>query len=221
MNLSQCVKVAQEKSATLLLKDFGLAIAFILLVVFVLRLTMKWMVKLTPKGGQLKDVFLYVVVLGFMSSPRMTGIFNIFLLFGPFILGLVVPDGPPLGSALVEKLDPVVSGLFLPLFASTYGIRIDLSYLKESISLALPLSCKMPVRDSLALAFIMITKGIVEMGLYSFLNDNMDTFAFVSIIIVLLASIVPVLVKSLYDPSRKYVGYHKRSIMHSKLNEEL
>ncbi|WRX16527.1 Cation/H+ exchanger - like 10 [Theobroma cacao] len=245
MNLSQWVKVAQEKSATLVLKDFGLAIAFFLVVAFVLRPGMKWMVKRTPEGGQIKDVFLYAVILGFMSSPRITGIFNIFLLSGPFILGLAVPDGPPLGSALVEKLDPVVSGLFLPLFASTCGMRIDLSYLKESkeyaqhqaiaaavalivkfgVSLALPLLCKMPMRDSLALACIMMSKGIVEMASYSFLNDNMvisqDVFAFMSIIIVLLASIVPLLVKRLYDPSRKYVGYQKRSIIHSKLNEEL
>ncbi|KAK6241116.1 hypothetical protein SCA6_006505 [Theobroma cacao] len=245
MNLSQWVKVAQEKSATLVLKDFGLAIAFFLVVAFVLRPGMKWMVKRTPEGGQIKDVFLYAVILGFMSSPRITGIFNIFLLFGPFILGLAVPDGPPLGSALVEKLDPVVSGLFLPLFASTCGMRIDLSYLKESkeyaqhqaiaavvalivkfgVSLVLPLLCKMPMRDSLALACIMMSKGIVEMASYSFLNDNMvisqDVFAFMSIIIVLLASIVPLLVKRLYDPSRKYIGYQKRSIIHSKLNEEL
>ncbi|XP_007020975.2 PREDICTED: cation/H(+) antiporter 4 [Theobroma cacao] len=245
MNLSQWVKVAQEKSATLVLKDFGLAITFVLVVVFVLRPGMKWMVRRTPEGGQIKDVFLYAVILGFMSSPRINEFFNIFLLFGPFILGLAVPDGPPLGSALVEKLDPVVSGLFLPLFASTCGMRIDLSYLKKSteyaqnqaiaavvavifkfgVSLALPLLCKMPLRDSLALAFIMITKGIVEMGSHSFLFDNMvisqDLFAFMSIIIILLASIVPILVKRLYDPSRKYIGYQKRSIMHSKLKEEL
>ncbi|EOX98371.1 Cation/H+ exchanger 4, putative [Theobroma cacao] len=226
-------------------QGFWTAIAFFIVVAFVLRPGMKWMVKRTPEGGQIKDVFLYAVILGFMSSPRITGIFNIFLLFGPFILGLAVPDGPPLGSALVEKLDPVVSGLFLPLFASTCGMRIDLSYLKESkeyaqhqaiaaavalivkfgVSLALPLLCKMPMSDSLALACIMMSKGIVEMASYSFLNDNMvisqDVFAFMSIIIVLLASIVPLLVKRLYDPSRKYVGYQKRSIIHSKLNEEL
>ncbi|XWS16920.1 hypothetical protein CRYUN_Cryun33cG0023000 [Craigia yunnanensis] len=48
-----------------------------------------------------------------------------------------------------------------------------------------------------------------------------DIFAFMSIFIILVASIGPILVKSLYDPSRKYVCYQIRSIMHSKFDEEL
>ena len=192
MNISQWVKVWLAKGITVVLVDFGRAIGFVLVVVFVLRPLVKWIVRRTPDAGQIKDVFFYCVILAFMMTPRITELFSIFVLFGPFILGLAVPDGPPLGSALVEKLDPVISGLFLPLFASTCGMRIDLSYLKNSnpyardqaiaavvtlivkfgISLVLPLLFKMPTRDSLALAFIMITKGIVEMGSYSFLNDT-------------------------------------------------
>ncbi|XP_022751631.1 cation/H(+) antiporter 4-like [Durio zibethinus] len=245
MNISQWVKIGLEKGIEVVLVDCGLAIVFVLVVVFVLRPLMKWIVRRTPPAGQIKDVFFYCVILVFMMSPRITELFHIFLLLGPFILGLAVPDGPPLGSALVEKLDPIISGLFLPLFATTCGMRIDLSYLKKSnlyarhqaiaavvtlivkfgVSLVLPLLFNMPTRDSLALAFIMITKGIVEMGSYSILNDNRgiseDIFAFMSIFIILVASIVPIFVKSLYDPSRKYVCYQKRSIMHSKLNEEL
>ncbi|XWS27281.1 hypothetical protein CRYUN_Cryun26dG0101600 [Craigia yunnanensis] len=245
MNISQWVKLWLAEGITVVLVDFGQAIGFVLVVVFVLRPLVKWIVRRTTEAGQIKDVFFYCVILAFMMSPRITELFSIFVLFGPFILGLAVPDGPPLGSALVEKLDPVISGLFLPLFASTCGMRIDLSYLKNSnpyardqaiaavvtlivkfgVSLVLPLICKMPTRDSLALAFILITKGIVEMGSYSFMNDTRiiseDIFAFMSIVIILVASIVPILVKSLYDPSRKYVSYQKRSIMHSKLDEEL
>ncbi|XVE71742.1 hypothetical protein DITRI_Ditri10aG0176300 [Diplodiscus trichospermus] len=245
MNISQWVKIGLEKGTGEALLDSGLAISFVLVVVFVLRPTMKWTVRRTPEGGRLKDVSLYTVILSFMMSVRVTEVFRVFLLFGPFILGLAVPAGPPMGSALVEKLDPIVSGLFMPLFASTCGMRIDLSYLKSYnlfakhqaiaavvtlivkfvVSLALPLLYKMPTRDSLALALIMISKGIVELGSYSFLNDarvvSEDIFAFTTIIIILIASIVPILVKSLYDPSRKYVCYQKRSIMHSKPNEEL
>ncbi|XVE63440.1 hypothetical protein DITRI_Ditri07aG0020900 [Diplodiscus trichospermus] len=244
MNISQWVRLGLEKR-TQVLMNCGMAIAFVLVLVFVLRPVMKWAVRRTPEAGQIEDIFFYGVILAFMMSPRITELFGIFLLFGPFLLGLAVPDGPPLGSALVEKLDPVVSGMFLPLFASTCGMRIDLSYLKNSnlfarnqaiaavatlivkfgVSLVLPLLCKMPTRDSLALAFILITKGIVEMGSYSFLNDTRaiseDIFAFMSIFIILVASMVPILVRSLYDPSRKYVCYQKRSIMHSKLDEEL
>ncbi|MBA0699049.1 hypothetical protein Goari_000719, partial [Gossypium aridum] len=174
-----------------------------------------------------------------------TKLFRVYFLFGPFILGLAVPDGPPLGSALVEKLDPIISGLFLPIFATTCGLRFDPSYFKDStkfahhqaigavvtllikfvVSLLVPLLCKMPTRDSFALAFIMISKGIVEMGSYSIMNDSRviseDIFTHMTIVIILVASIVPILVKKLYDPSRKYLCFQKRTIMNSKLNQEL
>ncbi|XVF34304.1 hypothetical protein REPUB_Repub18cG0048000 [Reevesia pubescens] len=247
LTIFQLVKVGVEQNISVAVKQCGMTICYVLLLVLVLRPGMKWMVRRTPEGGQIKDIFLYTVVLVFMMTPRLTKIFNVFILFSPFLLGLAVPDGPPLGSALVEKFDPVISGLFLPLFATTCGMRIDLSYLntrkanqfakdqaiaaavtlivKFVASLMLSLLCKMPTRDSLALAFILITKGIVEMGSYSFLTDSRviseDIFAFMSIFIIVIASIVPIIVRSLYDPSRRYVCYQKRSIMHSKHNEEL
>ncbi|TYH34095.1 hypothetical protein ES332_D13G105500v1 [Gossypium tomentosum] len=239
------VKTGFEKGRKEALIDFGLAMLFIVIVVFVLRPAMKWMVKRTPEAGQIKDICFYLVILTFMMSPRFTDLFRIYFLYGPFIFGLAVPDGPPLGSALVEKLDPVISGLFLPIFATTCGLRFDLSYFKNSnlfayhqvlgamvaliikfgVSLLVPLLCKMPTRDSLALAFIMISKGIVEMGSYSIMNDNRviseDIFAHMTIVIILVASIVPILVKRLYDPSRKYLCFQKRTIMNSRLNQEL
>ncbi|XVF52594.1 hypothetical protein PTKIN_Ptkin05aG0031000 [Pterospermum kingtungense] len=247
-NIGQWVKSGFEEKAIDVLQDCGWAIGFVLVLVFVLRPLMKLIVKLTPEAGHIKDIFFYLIIVTFLVSPKFTELFHIFLLFGPFVLGLAVPDGPPLGSDLVEKLDPVISGLFLPLFATTCGMRIEFSHLeslkkidgfathqavaavvtltvKFVVSLVLSLSCNMPTRDSLALAFILIAKGIVEMGSYSYLNDTMviseDIFAFMSIFIILVASIVPIIVKKLYDPSRKYIGYRKKSIMNSKLNEEL
>ncbi|OMO53087.1 Cation/H+ exchanger [Corchorus capsularis] len=238
-------KVADKGAILSVVEEIGLTIAFVVIVFLVFRPGMKWMVRRTPQGGQINDVFVIAVILVFMLTPAITSIFRVFIVMGSFILGLAVPDGPPLGSTLVEKLDPLVSGLFLPLFASTCGMRIEMLHLLRSneyaktqviaalvtlivkflVSLGLPLLWKMPTRDSFALAFIMITKGIVEMGTYSLLFDNGiisgDLFAIMSIIIVLLASIVPLFVKILYDPAKKYIGYEERSIYHSKLNEEL
>ena len=44
---------------------------------------------------------------------------------GPYILGLAIPDGPPLGSAIASKLDCFVSGVFLLLFVTTRVLRVD------------------------------------------------------------------------------------------------
>jgi hypothetical protein len=48
-----------------------------------------------------------------------------------------------------------------------------------------------------------------------------QTYALSSLSILLTAVILPILVKMLYDPSRKYAGYQVRDILHCKRNSEL
>ncbi|GMJ12719.1 cation/H+ exchanger 4 [Hibiscus trionum] len=225
--------------------DIGMATLFIFIVLFVLRPVMKWVVNHTPEAGQIKDICFYFVVATFMIAPRISHYLQLNPKYGAIIFGLSVPDGPPLGSALVEKLDPITSGLFLPIFTSTCGMRFNLTDIKHpnqfakdhaigsmvtlvvkfGVSLVLAVSCRMPVRDSLAFALIMIYRGTVEIGSYSAMYDKQvmsgDLFGYMTIMIVSVASVVPVLVKWLYDPSRKYLCFQKRTIMNSKLNQEL
>ncbi|GMJ12722.1 cation/H+ exchanger 4 [Hibiscus trionum] len=239
------VKSRIQRGTIVVLIDIGMATLFILIVVFVLRPLMKWVVNHTPEAGQIKDMCFYFVILAFMMSPKVAHILHLNPKYGAIIFGLAVPDGPPLGSALVEKLDPLTSGLFLPIFSSTCGMRFNLADIKHpnqfakdhaigsmvtlvvkfGVSLVLAMFCKMPIRDSLALALIMISKGIIEIGSYSIMYDSSvlsgDLFGYLTVMIVLIASVVPVLVKWLYDPSRKYLCFQKRTIMNSKLNQEL
>ncbi|KAK8563042.1 hypothetical protein V6N12_011103 [Hibiscus sabdariffa] len=233
-----------QRGALAVLIDIGMASIFMFIVLFVLRPVMKWVVNHTPEASQINDICFYFVVLAFMLSPRVGEYFHINPKYGLIIFGLAVPDGPPLGSALVEKLDPITSGLFLPIF-TTCGMRFNLAAIKRpnlyakdhalgatlalvikfGVSLVLAVSCKMPLRDSLALALIMISKGIVEIGSYSVMYDKQvisdALFCYLTIMIVSVASIVPILVKRLYDPSRKYLCSQKRTILNSKLNQEL
>lgn len=48
-----------------------------------------------------------------------------------------------------------------------------------------------------------------------------NVYAFNIILVVLIAVAAPIILKLLYDPSRKYVGYAKRSITHSNVYDEL
>ncbi|GMJ12717.1 CATION/H+ EXCHANGER 8 [Hibiscus trionum] len=225
--------------------DLGPATLFTFIVLFVLRPVMKWVVNHTPEAGQIKDMCFYFVVATFMIAPRGAFKLNLDPKYGAIFFGLAVPDGPPLGSALVEKLDAITSGLFLPIFTSTCGMRFNLTdikhpnqfakdhaigamvtlFIKFGVSLVLAMFNKMPIRDSLALALILISKGTVEIAYYSVRYDRQvisgNFYCYMIIMIVSIASVVPVLVKWLYDPSRKYLCFQKRTIMNSKLNQEL
>ncbi|XP_039133745.1 cation/H(+) antiporter 15-like [Dioscorea cayenensis subsp. rotundata] len=48
---------------------------------------------------------------------------------GPIIAGLVVPDGPPLGTALVKHTEMFITEVFLPLFYVGLGQMVDLPLL--------------------------------------------------------------------------------------------
>ncbi|KAK8563019.1 hypothetical protein V6N13_018434 [Hibiscus sabdariffa] len=218
---------------------------FMLLVLFVLRPVLKWVVNNTPEAGQIKDICFYLVVVAFMLSPRVAYLLHLNPKYGAIVCGLAVPDGPPLGSVLVEKLDPITSGLLLPIFTATCGMRFNLTDIKKPdhyasdhaiaatvaliikfcVCLVLAMSCKMRIRNSLALALIMISKGIVEIGSYAVMYDkrmiSAALYGYLTVMIVSVASIVPLLVKWLYDPSRKYLCSHKRTILNCKLNQEL
>lgn len=127
------------------------------------------------RQGQIVSVFLLVLLCAFFSEA----IGQHFML-GPMVFGLAVPDGPPLGSALVDKLDSYVSSILLPSYFVFSGSQINLSnvnvktivvvllmvlssFLGKLVGAMLPsLYCKMPTVDALSLGLIMNTQGIVD-----------------------------------------------------------
>ncbi|KAJ9685401.1 hypothetical protein PVL29_017439 [Vitis rotundifolia] len=97
-------------------------------------------------------------------------------------MGILVPRECPLASALVEKVEVLVSGLLLPLFFVSNGLKTDVftmrglqswsllvlvifttSLGKIAGTMAVSLCCRMPVREALALRFLMNSKGLVEL----------------------------------------------------------
>ncbi|XP_052873894.1 cation/H(+) antiporter 15-like [Gossypium arboreum] len=82
------------------------------------------------------------------------------------------------------------------------------------------------VGDALAFGLIMSSKGIVQLSHVCTFRDNklISQKVFTAMIFCILANatIVPLLVRFLYDPdSRKYASYEQRNLMHLKPNVEL
>ncbi|XP_039048278.1 cation/H(+) antiporter 3-like [Hibiscus syriacus] len=113
-------------------------------------------------------------------------------LVGVFLFGCAVPDGPPLETALVDKFEYFVNGVFLPIYVTTSTMRVDpiamvadpyarkfsiifpiLTFLaKFLICFVASFWNMMPLRDSLACALIMCSKGGVELAYFSCFRDN-------------------------------------------------
>ncbi|XP_024036837.1 LOW QUALITY PROTEIN: cation/H(+) antiporter 4 [Citrus clementina] len=145
---------------------------FLVFIFMVIRPTMKLLVQCTPGGKPVHPIVVTILTMLFLFSVCITKWFPQFMVSAPYVLGLAVPHGPPLGSALVEKFEGMVDQLLLPLFVTAWMRASTFNFF----------------------------------GTKNTLTN---------------ASIVPVLVKALHDPSRKYAGYYRRNIMDAKLNSEL
>nr|KJB21664.1 hypothetical protein B456_004G007700 [Gossypium raimondii] len=219
---------------------------FIALIFFVFRPLMYWVIKKTPNGGPIAEVYITTTMMVAIGCAVLTHWTDRSPLIGAFLFGLAVPDGPPLGSALIDKFECFTNGLFLSVYVTSSTMRVrlqnwlsDPSHVKFSIIFAIAtffaklIPCCigsflnfMPFRDALAFGLIMSSKGIVQLSHICTFRDNkiISQNVFTAMIFCILANvtIVPLLVRFLYDPnSRKYRSYETRNLMHLKPDAEL
>ncbi|KAL0533507.1 hypothetical protein IC582_027539 [Cucumis melo] len=220
-------------------------VCMMILVIYILRPIMFWIVEQTNLSGRpIKEVYVFCLFLMLLFCALFSEFVGQHFLLGPMILGLAVPDGPPLGSALVDKLDSFVSSIMLPCYFVISGARINLStinvrsaviinllaftaFIGKVIGTMLPsLYCKMSLVDSLSLGLIMSTQGIADIlslqhGLLLFMIDQTSYSMMVVAMMVMTGTICPI-VKMIYNPSKKYKCImRRRTIEHTSATGEL
>lgn len=155
--------------------------AFVLFCIFVVRPAISWMIRRTPEGESFSEFYICLILTGVMISGFITDAIGTHSVFGAFVFGLIIPNGP-LGVTLIEKLEDFVSGLLLPLFFAISGLKTDVTTIRGPTTwmyliLVIVLACagkvagtllvamyyKMPFREGVTLGLLMNTKGLVEM----------------------------------------------------------
>nr|GMC94303.1 cation/H(+) antiporter 3-like [Ipomoea batatas] len=223
---------------------FIFGVASVALIVFTARPLSSMIIKRTPEGRPVDMSYIILMAFLVFLSSLLSDNAGMSFQYGPFILGLALKGGPPLGSTLVDKLDTIVSGLFAPLMVTFAGMKVNLceifdlefigyvwltmlvSYSIKYFAVITPaIACKVPITDAVSLAFILCTQGVVQMSFYfnSSINQTFDreTFSMLMIAILIIASVTHFAVASIYDYSRTYSGYQKRDIQHNSGNSEL
>lgn len=162
-------------------------VAFILLVVRPIALLV---IERTPAGSPVDEAYVFfflliVLLVGLYSDIIGTNSFH-----GALMLGLAIPDGPPLGTALGEKIEAMVTGLILPLYYTMTGLSTDMWEIhwgrlqlilllgwfgKLAGVLASSLCLDIPPLDAVSLSLFMNSKGIVEVITFSFFVTNKVT----------------------------------------------
>ncbi|KAI6669044.1 hypothetical protein NL676_003929 [Syzygium grande] len=75
-----------------------IAIGRVLGVLVHLAFVIKVIIRRTPEGRLVKNVYVYAIILYFLTSSLIFHLAGLSSFLAPFILGLAIPDGPPLGS---------------------------------------------------------------------------------------------------------------------------
>jgi Kef-type K+ transport system membrane component KefB len=172
-------------------------ISLVVLSVFMVtcvRPVMEWIIKRTPAGQPVEQGYVVAILLGVCVIGFITDLFGIAIANGPLWLGLVIPDGPPLGTTLVERCETIVMDILMPFSFAFVGFYTDVNvmhavgwsgltplfimavvgYVSKIIGTLVPaVFFDVPLRDSLTLSLILSLRGQVELILYIHWMDKM------------------------------------------------
>ncbi|KAI3461694.1 hypothetical protein Pfo_018357 [Paulownia fortunei] len=237
-------ELAKTNSLEVIIGSSVSAGLFIIIVIVVIRPAALWVIQHTPETRPVKETYIVLALVILMASGFAGEIIGIQATTASLILGLIIPDGPPLGAALVETLDCFVSLMLLPLFFTVAGLKVDVfciqnlknvgvlqlvvlvAFIGKIMGSMLPLIiCRMPFRDALSLGLIMNSKGIVELAFLSDIKNQEvvteEVYAIMIVSVVAITGVISPIVKFLYDPSKRFIAYKRRTILHCRNNDEL
>lgn len=180
--LALAIALSGSGSAFISLYVLLSGVAFVLFCIFLLRPLLAWIGQRSPEGEPVREIYVCATLATVLAAGFVTDAIGIHALFGAFVVGVMLPKEGPLAGALVEKVEDLVSSLLLPLYFVSSGLKTNVATIQGAQSWGLlvlviftaclgkvvgtfvvSIACRMPVRESLALGFLMNTKGLVEL----------------------------------------------------------
>eukprot|EP00257_Ricinus_communis_P020181 XP_015579354.1 cation/H(+) antiporter 27 [Ricinus communis] len=177
----------------------------ILIIVFIFRPIMLWMVRQTPDGKPLKEPFVCSICLMILFCALFGEITGQTVLVPCY----VIDAGRRANIFLLgsDKFGTIQLVMLVASFSKLASVIIPAYYFN------------MPLSDALSLGFILNCKGLFDVQLYSrankvklITNENYAVLVYSS---ALHAGLFSWLTRLVYDPSRRYVAYRKHTVQHS------
>ncbi|HTJ82916.1 MAG TPA: cation:proton antiporter, partial [Polyangiaceae bacterium] len=164
------------------LRTVGLTVAFVAIMVFVVRPLAAKLVRRISSRGELSQTGLAIVCVGLLVSALATEAIGIHALFGAFLFGAVIRHDSALAEDVRDKLTDVVVVLFLPAFFAFTGLRTELGLVSGAAAWAITAVILLVAaggkvggafvaarfvglgsRDAAALGVLMNTRGLMEL----------------------------------------------------------
>jgi Kef-type K+ transport system membrane component KefB len=181
--LALCVALVNAGSGLAALWILLTCVGYALFLVFALRPAFIWLLNKTrslqdgPSQGIVALTLLMV-----LASAFFTGVIGVHPIFGAFMIGVICPHYGGFAIKLTEKVEDIISALFLPLYFALSGLSTNLGLLNSGIVWAYVIGiiavaffgkfvgasvaarvCGLVWRESFAIGALMSCKGLVEL----------------------------------------------------------
>jgi K+:H+ antiporter len=175
------VLIRSDKAAHPLWMTVGGAVAYMLLMYFVVRPLLRRFEAHFQSVGRLTDNAISLMVVVVLASALATEWLGIHLVFGAFLAGALVPKSPEFVQNLRHKIESVAVAVLLPLFFAYSGLRTNITVVHGALWLfvllvvAVAIAGKfggsmfaarmagIPWRDAASLGILMNTRGLMEL----------------------------------------------------------
>ncbi|KAL4999621.1 Sodium/hydrogen exchanger family-domain-containing protein [Aspergillus recurvatus] len=181
--LALCVALVNAGSGLTALWVFLVCVGYVIFLVVVFRPLFLRFLNYTgslQKGPSQSVVTITILIA--LASSFFTQIIGVHAIFGGFLIGLLCPHEGGFAIKLTEKIEDLVTALFLPLYFTLSGLQTDLGlldtgivwgYVVAVISIAFlakvaggalaSRACGLLWRESFAIGTLMSCKGLVEL----------------------------------------------------------
>ncbi len=129
--LAAVIAIVKAGSFVSALYIIGLAVAYVLLMIRVVRPFLKRVGDLHSSRENLSKPIVAIFFLTLIISSYATEVIGIHALFGAFMAGAIMPENTKFRSIFIEKVEDVALVLLLPLFFVFTGLRTEIGLLND------------------------------------------------------------------------------------------
>ncbi|CAA0835319.1 Cation/H(+) antiporter 15 [Striga hermonthica] len=180
---------------------------------------------------------------GVLGAALLTETIGQHFVLGPLVLGLLLPQGCPLGAAIIARLEYPIGKLLYPTFLTTSGLKTNVfkinlwslwivtllmvfaGVIKIGAVVCASRFQDINLNDSVVIGLMLNARGACEVIVYNLLRESGiltdQEFALCVLSVVGVTSVITPLIKHMYDPSRRKVPLSRRTIQHLRRNTEL
>ncbi|XP_022972726.1 cation/H(+) antiporter 20-like [Cucurbita maxima] len=199
---------------------------FVVFMMTVVRPGMKWVgQRCSYEDDAVEEGYVCLTLIGVLVCGFVTDLIGIHSIFGGFVFGLTVAKEGRFAERLIERIEDFVSGLLLPLYFASSGLKTNVTKINGGkswglLALVISTACAgkilatfaaamaffMPAREAMALGLLMNTKGLVELIVLNIGKEkkvlNEEVFAILVLMALFTTFITTPTVMAIYKPAR-------------------